>query len=55
MHAAWPPPEGYALLLHATRYYTSLRRILTVVSSWFDPRAVVHPTGLYNQTLDSSR
>jgi hypothetical protein len=24
--------------------------MLTLVSSQFDPRAVVHPTGLYNQT-----
>jgi hypothetical protein len=55
--ATWPQPqadrpgtEANHLLLHATRYNTSLRRILTVVSSRFDPRAAVHPTGLYNQT-----
>jgi hypothetical protein len=43
-----PSLEANRLLLRATRYNTSLRRILTVVSSQFDPRAAVHPTGLYN-------
>jgi hypothetical protein len=47
-----PGPEANHLLLHVTCYNTSLRRILTVVSSRFDPRAAVHPTGLYNQTTD---
>jgi hypothetical protein len=52
MQATRPPPKGYALLLHATRYNTSLHRILTVILSRFDPRVVVHPTKLYNQTPD---
>jgi hypothetical protein len=53
--AGWPGLEANRLLLHATRYNTSLRRILTVVSSQFDSRATVHPTELYNQTLDPPR
>jgi hypothetical protein len=59
--AAWPSqagrpgPEANHLLLHITCYNTSLRPILTVVSSRFDPRAAVHPTGLYNQTADPPR
>jgi hypothetical protein len=48
--AGRPSPEANRLLLHATRYNTSLRRILTVASSQFDLRVAVHPTWLYNQT-----
>jgi hypothetical protein len=55
MQATQTSPEGSALLLHATCYNTSLRRILTVVPSRFDPRATVQTTGLYNQTLDPLR
>jgi hypothetical protein len=32
----------------------TLRRILTTVSSQFDPRVVVHPTGLYKQRQTST-
>jgi hypothetical protein len=49
-----PGPEANCLL-HATRYNTSLRHILTIISSRFDLRVAVHPTGLYNHTPDPLR
>jgi hypothetical protein len=53
--ASHPGPKANRLLLHATCCNTSLCRILTIVLSRFDLRAVVHPTRLYNQTLDPLR
>jgi hypothetical protein len=48
--AGRPGPEANHLSLHVTQSNRPLRRILTLDSSRFDPRAMVHPTELYNQT-----
>jgi hypothetical protein len=42
----WGPP---VIHLHVMASNQPLWHILTIVSSRFDPRAMVHPTGVYKQ------
>jgi hypothetical protein len=47
--AGQPRPTSKWDQLRVTASNRPLRRISTIVSSRFDPRAAVHPTGLYKQ------
>jgi hypothetical protein len=52
--AGQPGPTSKWDQLHMVASNRPIWHISTIVSSWFDPRAAVHPTGLYKQGLTSS-
>jgi hypothetical protein len=47
-----PVRDTNHVLFHATCSNRTLLRISTIDQCRFDPRATVHPSGLYNQTPD---